>query len=69
MPALARDFEVIAVAQRGIELSDKPAGGYDTGTQARDLLGLMEALGHQRFAVIGHDTGFAISYALAADHP
>jgi pimeloyl-ACP methyl ester carboxylesterase len=69
MPALARDFEVIAVDQRGIELSDKPAGGYDTGTQARDLLGLMEALGHQRFAVIGHDTGFAISYALAADHP
>jgi len=69
MPALARDFEVIAVDQRGIELSDKPAGGYDTGTQARDLLGLMEALGHQRFAVIGHDTGFAISFALAADHP
>jgi pimeloyl-ACP methyl ester carboxylesterase len=69
MPALARDFEVIAVDQRGIELSDKPAGGYDTGTQARDLIKLMDALGHQRFAVIGHDTGFAISYALAADHP
>jgi pimeloyl-ACP methyl ester carboxylesterase len=29
----------------------------------------MDALGHQRFAVVGHDTGFAISYALAADHP
>ena len=28
----------------------------------------MDALGHQRFAVVGHDTGFAISYALAADH-
>jgi pimeloyl-ACP methyl ester carboxylesterase len=69
MPALARDFEVIAVDQRGMGLSDKPTGGYDTGTQARDLIGLMDALGHQRFAVIGHDTGFAISYALAADHP
>jgi pimeloyl-ACP methyl ester carboxylesterase len=69
MPALARDFEVIAVDQRGIGLSDKPAGGYDTGTQARDLAGLMDALGHRRFAVVGHDTGFAISYALAADHP
>jgi pimeloyl-ACP methyl ester carboxylesterase len=69
MPALARDFEVIAVDQRGIGLSDKPAGGYDTGTLAADLVALMDALGHERFAVIGHDTGFAISYALAADHP
>jgi pimeloyl-ACP methyl ester carboxylesterase len=69
MPALAEQFEVIAVDQRGIGLSDKPAGGYDTGTQARDLIGLMDALGHEKFAVVGHDTGFAISYALAADHP
>jgi pimeloyl-ACP methyl ester carboxylesterase len=69
MPALAKDFQVIAVDQRGIGLSDKPAGGYDTGTQARDLIGLMDALGHERFAVVGHDTGFAISYALAADFP
>ena len=68
MPALARDFQVIAVDQRGIGLSDKPEGGYDTGTLAGDLAALMDALGHQRFAVVGHDTGFAISYALAADH-
>jgi pimeloyl-ACP methyl ester carboxylesterase len=68
MPALARDFTVVAVDQRGIGLSDKPEGGYDTGTLAGDLVALMEALGHQRFAVVGHDTGFAISYALAADH-
>jgi len=35
MPALARDFQVIAVDQRGIGLSDKPTGGYDTGTLAK----------------------------------
>ena len=69
MPALARDFEVIAVDQRGIGLSDKPEGGYDTGTLARDLVALMDALGHQRFATVGHDTGMPIGYALAADHP
>jgi len=69
MPALARDFEVITIDQRGIGLSDKPEGGYDTGTLAADLVALMDALGHERFAVAGHDTGFAISYALAADHP
>jgi pimeloyl-ACP methyl ester carboxylesterase len=69
MPALARDFEVIAVDQRGIGLSDKPADGYDSGTLAGDLVALMDALGHQRFSVVGHDAGFAIGYALAADHP
>ena len=69
MPALARDFEVVAVDQRGMGLSDKPRGGYDTGTLADDLVALMDALGHERFAVVGHDTGFAIAYALAADHP
>jgi pimeloyl-ACP methyl ester carboxylesterase len=29
----------------------------------------MDALGHQRFALLGFDTGFLVSYALAADHP
>jgi pimeloyl-ACP methyl ester carboxylesterase len=69
MPALARDFQVIAVDQRGIGLSDKPAGGYDTGTLAGDMVALMEALGHQRFAMYGTDVGMPIAYALAADHP
>jgi pimeloyl-ACP methyl ester carboxylesterase len=68
MPALARDFEVIAVDQRGIGLSDKPEAGYDTGTVASDLVALMDALGHQRFALLAFDTGFLVSYALAADH-
>jgi pimeloyl-ACP methyl ester carboxylesterase len=69
MPTLARDFQVIAVDQRGIGLSDKPQGGYDTATLARDLVVLMEALGHQRFALYGTDTGMPIAYAVAADHP
>jgi pimeloyl-ACP methyl ester carboxylesterase len=68
MPALARDFTVIAADQRGIGLTDKPQDGYDADTLARDLAALMDALGHQRFAVVGHDTGYIISYALAADH-
>ena len=29
----------------------------------------MDVLGHQRFAVVGHDTGLWIGYALAADYP
>ena len=69
MPALARDFSVVAVDQRGIGLSGKPQGGYDTGTLADDLVALMDALGHQRFALYGTDVGMPIAYALAADHP
>src|ERR687890_2716707 len=44
MPALARDFEVIAVDQRGVGRSEKPAGGDETGTLADDLVALMDAL-------------------------
>ncbi len=69
MPALARDFEVIAPDQRGTGLTDKPPGGYDPGTLANDLVALMDTLGQQRFAVVGTDTGLPIGYALAADHP
>lgn len=69
MPALARDFAVVAVDQRGMGLSDKPGDGYDAATQAGDMVRVMEALGHKRFAVAGVDTGMVISYALAADHP
>jgi pimeloyl-ACP methyl ester carboxylesterase len=52
----------------GVWLTEKPRDGYDTGTLAGDLVALMDALGHERFAVVGHDTGYIISYALAADH-
>jgi pimeloyl-ACP methyl ester carboxylesterase len=69
MPALARDFTVIAVDQRGIGLSDKPEDGYDTATLANDLVALMDALGNERFALAGVDTGMLIAYAVAADHP
>jgi pimeloyl-ACP methyl ester carboxylesterase len=69
MPPLAREFQVIAPDQRGIGLSDKPHDGYDVGTLANDMVALMGALGHERFAMYGTDTGMPIAYAVAADHP
>jgi pimeloyl-ACP methyl ester carboxylesterase len=69
MPSLAREFEVVAVDQRGIGLSDKPKDGYDTRTLGNDMVALMEALGHERFALYGTDVGMPIAYAVAADHP
>ncbi|MEW6255884.1 MAG: alpha/beta hydrolase [Pseudomonadota bacterium] len=69
MPVLAERFSVIAAEPRGLGLSDKPEGGYDTATLAADFAGLMSELGHQRFAVVGHDIGMWVGYALAADFP
>jgi pimeloyl-ACP methyl ester carboxylesterase len=69
MPVLAQDFTVIAPDQRGIGISEKPMDGYDTATLAGDLAALMDALGHERFAAYGTDTGMPIVYALASDYP
>lgn len=69
MPTLAQDFHVVAADSRGVGLSDKPRDGYDTGTLAGDMVKLMAALGHERFAMVGHDIGMWTAYALAADHP
>ncbi|MER6124145.1 alpha/beta hydrolase [Streptomyces sp. NPDC001795] len=68
MPRLAEHFRVVAVDPRGVGPSDKPRGGYDTGTVAAELAALMRELGHDRFAMAGHDIGMWIGYALAADH-
>lgn len=69
MPALAKDFEVIAPDHRGMGLSGKPRDGYDVGTLAADMAALMDALGHETFALYGTDIGMPIAYALAADNP
>ena len=36
---------------------------------ARDFVNLMQQLGHERFAVVGHDRGAAAAIRLALDHP
>ncbi|MEU6401511.1 alpha/beta hydrolase [Streptomyces sp. NPDC046985] len=69
MPELAKKYTLIVPDQRGIGLTDKPKGGYDTRALANDMVALMDKLGHRKFAVVGHDTGMSIGYALAADHP
>ncbi len=69
MMPLASRFTVIAVDPRGVGLSDKPERGYDTDSQAEDMFGLMDALGFQRFAMVGHDIGEWTGYAMASDRP
>lgn len=72
-PELARDFRVIVPDLRGYGDSDAPADDaahevYSKRRMARDIVGLMDALGLPRAAVLGHDRGARVAYRLALDH-
>jgi pimeloyl-ACP methyl ester carboxylesterase len=70
MAALAKEgFQAIAVDPRGIGHSDRPHAGYDMKQAADDVHLVMATLGHARYAVVGHDIGMWIGYALASDRP
>lgn len=72
-PVLAKSHMVIAPDNRGYGWSavpDSESGAqYTKRLMAADVVALMEALGHIRFAVVGHDRGARIAYRLALDHP
>jgi len=70
--ALAKaGFRVIAPDQRGFDRSDKPPRIEDYQAEQRraDVLGLMDALGHPRAAIAGHDFGAFVAWGLAIEHP
>ncbi|OWY27042.1 alpha/beta fold hydrolase [Herbaspirillum robiniae] len=74
LPQLARHFTVVASDLRGYGDSDKPEGdaghaNYSKRRMALDQIGLMRALGHPEFAVIGHDRGGRVAARMALDHP
>jgi haloacetate dehalogenase len=73
-PRLAGEHGVVAPDLRGYGASRAPAGGphgegFSKREMASDLVELMSALGHDRFAVVGHDRGARVAYRLALDHP
>ena len=71
-PALAGRFNVVCADLRGYGDSAKPDGGpaaYAKRAMARDMVEMMAALGHERFAVAGHDRGGRVVHRLCLDHP
>jgi len=62
-------FRAAAVDLRGYGDSDKPPRGYDGWTLAGDVAGLIRALGERNAAVVGHDWGGLLAWAVAALHP
>lgn len=69
MPSLARHYQVIAPDLRGMGDSDKPVGGYDKKTMARDIYELLRALGHREAFIAGEDIGSQVAFSFAANHP
>jgi pimeloyl-ACP methyl ester carboxylesterase len=69
MPALARNYTVIAPDLRGLGDSSKPLTGYDGKTVAEDIHQLVAKLGFKTIFLVGHDLGTQIAYSYAAAHP
>ena len=70
-PALAQTHTVICPDLRGYGQSGKPAevAAYSFRAMADDQLALMDRLGFNRFAVLGHDRGARVTHRLALDAP
>lgn len=73
-PALARTHSVVCMDLRGYGWSSAPKGDpahetYSKRAMGRDVVAVMEKLGHIRFAVAGHDRGGRVAYRLALDEP
>ncbi|MFI2712200.1 alpha/beta fold hydrolase [Micromonospora sp. NPDC018662] len=70
---LAADHTVICPDLRGYGASDKPAARdedtYAKRTMAADVVALARALGHERFALAGHDRGALVAVRAGLDHP
>ena len=67
--ALAKDHMVIVPDLRGMGLSAHPAGGYDKETQGRDIAGILAQLHVDEFALVTHDIGNMVGFALATQEP
>lgn len=73
-PLLAVNLSVVCADLRGYGQSDCPASDrwhapYSKRAMAAELVEVMGKLGHDRFAVVGHDRGARVAYRMALDYP
>ncbi len=71
---LAQHFRVIIPDMPGYGDSVGPAADakhleYSKRATAKRMVEFMRKLGHERFAMVGHDRGGRVGYRLALDHP
>jgi haloacetate dehalogenase len=73
-PQLADSFFVVCPDLRGYGRSTLPADAPEHAQSSKramagDVVSLMRRLGHERFAVVGHDRGSLAAFRTAMDHP
>jgi pimeloyl-ACP methyl ester carboxylesterase len=71
MESLAADHQVVAMDQRGYNLSDKPKGveNYDLRLLVEDAAAVIRHLGREKAILVGHDWGGAVAWVLAMQKP
>ena len=69
LAGLAATHRVIAVDQRGHGRSGRPESGYAPAEMAADVVALMDALGIERAALVGHSMGSFVAQHAAARAP
>ncbi|MDA7662746.1 alpha/beta fold hydrolase [Pirellulaceae bacterium] len=66
---LAKDFRVTTYDLRGHGQSDVPPSGYSSREMAKDLNGILKALGIQKPMLLGHSYGASIALHTAVEFP
>ena len=71
IPALAKHFQVVAIDQRGYNLSDQPEGveNYTIDKLVGDVDAVVKHFGQKKATLVGHDSGGWISWRYAMAHP
>jgi len=69
--ALNENFHLVAPDMRGYNLSDKPSRveDYRIDKLVADVIGLVDHFGAKQAAIVGHDWGAGVAWAIAQRHP
>ena len=71
MEALSKDYQVVAIDQRGYNLSDKPKGveNYDMRFLVGDVAAVVKHLKRDKAIIVGHDWGGIVAWTFAMSMP
>jgi pimeloyl-ACP methyl ester carboxylesterase len=71
MAVLSERHQVVAIDQRGYNLSDKPKGveQYDVALLVADVAAVIRHLGRERATIVGHDWGGVVAWQFAMRMP
>jgi len=71
IPELAKNFQVVAIDQRGYNKSDQPEGvqNYTMALLAQDVQNVIKHFDQQKAVLVGHDWGGYVAWTCAMRYP